>query len=370
MPKLKTYGRCFVAAAALLLPGACGEHKDDEWIPLQTPVQIATRVQEPETKAPVDAFANGDQIGVFGFYHDNSTWSTDPDNKPDYMYNQLMTYNATTLAWEYSPVKYWPNETGPSLSTGTDLLSFWGYHPHNGSLPDGVTLNPVKSNGDSYTSASTGLPDIAFTQSTTAGDSQVDLMVSDLVKDQTQTYEINSGVVVLPFSHALSKVDVNVKKKDPTLKYTVTLKNVSFNGIYHTGIIRWDALLETWDWANWSGPRQKLSVWEDDPDDDSDDIVLTSKENHALPAVLPLPQSLADASARLHVEFSVSYEGILHERSTTSEVLLSQVFEEAGAAWHKNSHYTLNITISPDDPIEFTVSWSDWGDAYNYHITD
>ena len=360
MPKLKTYGRCFVAAAALLLLGACGEHKDDEWIPLQTPVQIATRVQEPETKAPVDAFANGDQIGVFGFYHDNSTWSTDPDNKPDYMYNQLMTYNATTLAWEYSPVKYWPNETGPSLSTGTDLLSFWGYHPHNGSLPDGVTLNPVKSNGDSYTSASTGLPDIAFTQSTTAGDSQVDLMVSDLVKDQT--YEINSGVVELLFSHALSKVDVNVKKKDPTLKYTVTLKNVSFNGIYHTGIIRWNALLETWDWANWSGPRQNLSVY-------SDDIVLTS-DDHTLPAVLPLPQSLADASARLHVEFSVSYEGILHERSTTSEVLLSQVFEEAGAAWHKNSHYTLNITISPDDPIEFTVSWSDWGDAYNFHITD
>lgn len=356
MPKLKTYGRCFVAAAALLL-WACGEHKDDEWIPLQTPVQIVTRVQEPATKAPVgDSFANGDKIGVFGFYHDNSTWSTDPDNKPDYMYNQLMTYNATTLAWEYSPVKYWPNETGPSLSTGTDLLSFWGYHPHNGSLPDGVTLNPVKSNGDSYTSASTGLPDIAFTQSTTAGDSQVDLMVSDLVKDQTYEYEINSGVVVLPFSHALSKVDVNVKKKDPTLKYTVTLKNVSFNGIYHTGIIRWDASLET------CGQRQKLSVC-------SDDIVLTS-DNHALPAVLPLPQSLTDASARLHVEFSVSYEGILHERSTTREVLLSQVFEEAGAAWHKNFHYTLNITISPDDPIEFTVSWSDWGDAYNFHITD
>lgn len=360
MPKLKTYGRCFVAAAALLLPGACGEHKDDEWIPLQTPVQIVPRVQEPETKAPVgDSFANGDKIGVFGFYHDNSTWSTDTSNLPDYMYNQLMTYNATTLAWEYSPVKYWPNETGPgAASEGTDLLSFWGYYPHNGSLPDGVTLKPVKSNGDSYTSASTGLPNIAFTQSTTAGDTQVDLMVSDLVKDQT--YETNSGVVVLPFSHAMSKVDVNVKKKDLTSKYTVTLKNVSFIGIYHTGIIRWDA--ETWDWAIWSGPRQNLSVW-------SDDIVLTS-DDLPLPAVLPLPQSLTDASARLHVEFSVSYEGILHERSTTREVLLSQVFEEAGAAWHKNSHYTLNITISPDDPIEFTVSWSDWGDAYNFHITD
>lgn len=356
MPKLKTYGRCFVAAAVLLLPGACGEHKDDEWIPLQTPVQIATRVQEPATKAPVgDSFANGDKIGVFGFYHDNSTWSTDTSNLPDYMFNQCMTYDGS--AWNYSPVKYWPNETGAgAISTGTDLLSFWGYHPWNGS---GISF-------PEYRPDSVGLPNIAFTQSTVA-DTQVDLMVSDLVKDQT--YATNSGLVTLQFEHAMSKVDVSVNKQDPTSKYTVTLRAVRFNGIYHTGTIRWDTLLETWDWASWSGPRQNLSVWEDDPDDDSDDRVLTS-DSQALPAVMPLPQNLTDASARLHVEFSVSYEGILHERSTTREVLLSKVFEEAGASWSKNTHYTLSITISPDDPIEFTVSWSDWGDVNNFHLTD
>ena len=51
-----------------LLAVSCGKEPSvspggNEWTPLELPVQIATRVQEPETKAPVDAFANGDQIG-------------------------------------------------------------------------------------------------------------------------------------------------------------------------------------------------------------------------------------------------------------------------------------------------------------------
>ena len=342
--------RIAAAAGALLLAG-CSARLD----PAEDGTSIrftagSALLRDDATKA-AESLTTPVHLGVFcykqpGTVGSPGAWST--SCVPDYMFNVDVNFDGVS-SYTYSPARYWP----PSETT----LSFWAYCPRLES-PD--LLEAGTSN--SFTSSSAGIPDIRYTTN-----SHTDFMVSDLVKDQT--YETNSGVVVLPFSHAMSKVDVNVKKEDPTSKYTVTLKNVSFNGIYHTGIIRWDASLETWDWANWSGQRQNLIVWEDDPDDDSDDIVLTL-ENQALPAVLPLPQSLADASARLHVEFSVSYEGILHERSTTREVLLSQVFEEAGAAWHKNSHYTLNITISPDDPIEFTVNWSDWGDAYNFHITD
>ena len=307
----------------------------------------STLLRDDATKAPLSEPAH---LGVFcyrqaGTVGSPGAWST--SRTPDYMFNQDVYFDGSS--YTYSPVRFWPS---PETT-----LSFWAYSPR---LETPELL--VQNSSTAFTSASSGIPDIRYTT-----DGHTDFMVSDLVKDQT--YSTNSGVVELPFGHAMSKVDVNVNKQDPTSKYTVTLKAVSFNGIYHTGTIRWDTSLETWDWALWSGLRQNLSVWEDDPDDDSDDIVLASA-NQALPAVMPLPQSLTDASARLHVEFSVSYEGILHERSTTREVLLSRVFEEAGAAWNRNSHYTLNITISPDDPIEFTVIWSDWGDVYNFHITD
>lgn len=291
-------------------------------------------------------------FGVFAFKQSGGTWAqlATKNWKPDFMFNQEVVHGLGS-AYTYSPTRYWPD---PAEST----LTFWAYSPYD----ENAVLLESGSTESVYTSGSTGLPDMRFT-----ADGHTDFMVSDLVKDQT--YASNAGVVELPFGHALSKVDVNVEKQDPEDRYTVTLKAISFNGIYFTGTIRWNSSTEIWDWVLWSGFRQNLNVWEDNPDDDSDDIVLTSA-SQALPSVMPLPQSLTDAAARLHVEFSVSYEGILHERSTTREVLLSNVFEEAGAAWDKNCHYTLNITISPDDPIEFAVSWSDWGDVYNFHITD
>ena len=301
------------------------------------------------TKAPLES---GTTFGVFAFKQAGTagapgTWNS--SRTPEFMFNVPVSFDGSTCS--YSPIRFWPD---PASST----VSFWAYSPYD----ENALLLESGSTASAYTSSSTGLPDMRYT-----ADGHTDFMVSDLVKNQT--YASNSGVVELPFGHALSKVDVSVQKQDPEGRYTVTLKNVSFNGIYFTGTIRWNTSTEIWAWALWSGLRQNLGVWEDDPEDDSDDIVLTTS-SQSLPAVMPLPQNLTDAAARLHVEFSVSYEGILHERSTTREVLLSKVFEDAGAAWSKNSHYTLNITISPDDPIEFTVSWSDWGDVYNFHITD
>ena len=82
-----------------------------------------------------------------------------------------------------------------------------------------------------------------------------------------------------------------------------------------------------------------------------------------------IPQDLNNEYAKLYVEYTISYSGILHERTTACEVPLSSIFTGDSAKWVKNKHYTLNLTVVPDDPIEFTVSWSDWGDVYDYHIT-
>lgn len=282
-------------------------------------------------------------FGVFAFKQSGGTWSQLASKhwKPNFMFNQEVHCSGSTFT--YSPTRFWPDPAESSLT-------FWAYSPYSSSqvlYATGTT--------NAYTSTSEGLPDILYTV-----DGQTDFLVSSVVEDQTSAS--NSGLVVIPFNHALSMVDVSVVKVDPTSKYTVKLKAVRFDGIYSTAVLRSSG------WADWSGARGNLVLYADNPADNTDDITLTTTAQ-SLPPVIPLPQELTNAAARLHVEFTVSYAGILHERTTAREVLLSNVFENVGSHWEKNKHYTLELRVSPDDPIEFTVSWSDWGDVFNYQIT-
>jgi len=69
-------------------------------------------------------------FGVFA-YHTNSD-AYDQTFTPNFMYNQQVTYNSTATAhWEYSPIKYWPNEFGATAaSEDVDKVSFFAYAPY------------------------------------------------------------------------------------------------------------------------------------------------------------------------------------------------------------------------------------------------
>ena len=69
-------------------------------------------------------------FGVFGFYNDNKTYNSSTDT-PNFMYNQQVAWSTVDKAWTYSPLKYWPNETGTDESDRrTDHLSFFAYAPY------------------------------------------------------------------------------------------------------------------------------------------------------------------------------------------------------------------------------------------------
>lgn len=66
-------------------------------------------------------------FGVMAYYTDDDQYS--PIYVPNFMYNTQVTYNGT--AWTYSPIQYWPNETGDNaVSEGVDRLSFFAYAPY------------------------------------------------------------------------------------------------------------------------------------------------------------------------------------------------------------------------------------------------
>lgn len=63
---------------------------------------------------------------------------------PNFFANQKVTYNSgvTPAAWEYTNIKYWPNNTGA-------MLSFYAYAPYKAAITTDVTSNPrLILNGD------------------------------------------------------------------------------------------------------------------------------------------------------------------------------------------------------------------------------
>ena len=59
----------------------------------------------------------------FGVYANYQKASATSDVKPNFMNNQKVSWN-NSIGWEYSPVKYWPNNSG-------DKITFWAYAPWN-----------------------------------------------------------------------------------------------------------------------------------------------------------------------------------------------------------------------------------------------
>ncbi|MCR5575279.1 MAG: Ig-like domain-containing protein [Bacteroidaceae bacterium] len=100
------------------------------------PIQFGAYVNRATTRAgmvgPLTTSTGTDNLqtkgfGVIAYYTDDDQYS--PIYAPNFMYNTQVTYNSS--AWEYSPVQYWPNETGDNaVSEGVDRLSFFAYAPY------------------------------------------------------------------------------------------------------------------------------------------------------------------------------------------------------------------------------------------------
>lgn len=74
-------------------------------------------------------------FGLFAYYSDNAEYGN--TSTPNFMYNTQVTGKTTegTTSWTYSPLRYWPNETGTdgtngATSDGTDHLTFFAYAPY------------------------------------------------------------------------------------------------------------------------------------------------------------------------------------------------------------------------------------------------
>ena len=209
----------FLAAIAAVALAACAKvetYKADDSAPEAVTFGVytgkaATKAVSATTFGTIDQTAlegSANGFGVFAFHSDNSADANDyvaspsasPNSnfKPNFMYNQKVKYNSGK--WEYSPLKYWPNEYGDAaVSTATDKLTFFAYAPYVATVgTEGITAFSENS--------ATGDPTVSFKVPAKA-EEQIDLLWSNADLKNKTKYAVN-GLVKFTFVHALSNLSI------------------------------------------------------------------------------------------------------------------------------------------------------------------
>ncbi len=171
-----------------------------------------------------DLTAVPEGFGVIAYLTDAQTWSAAKGvisdfttsgayPRPDFMYDQPVTWNSTLSRWGYSPMKYWPNSTNNATPR---YVSFFAYAP----FVEGTVINSAEGTGvTGMTWADDLRPHVIYTVDE-AGTNPVDLLwacKTDATRngqgliyfeDETEKWQ----AVQLDFKHALSCVDVYVQR--------------------------------------------------------------------------------------------------------------------------------------------------------------
>ena len=198
-------------------------------------------------------------FGVFASYTKGEGFDATKHGS-NFMYNQKVentsNWDATNKKfasdWEYTPIKYWPNNVN-------DKVSFFAYAPHSTTKNSNVTVNDA--------TGAAGYPSVTFTVVSNEIKNQSDLLwatpVLDVSKNNEQTPVDIDDKVTFNFHHALSRIAFEVQtmidKDNPDTdgtkdddnsgngieldaKTKVVVKEVTLSGNFYTGgTLIWDA---------------------------------------------------------------------------------------------------------------------------------
>ncbi len=323
----------------------------------------------------------GQSIGVYAYYHDNTTWSS--TSTPNFMCNQQATNIGLEQPFSYAPLKYWPNERD-------DKVSFIAYYPNTSNSSADVAalgLTALLAN------TSAGLPSFRFTVNDNVKQ-QVDFMVADLLPDLPNgTAAVTPGApsdrdqltvtdrVRFLFRHALAKIEfrvvVNEAARQDLAYYTlhgISLTNIhkaaQLTPAYTPPVAPATEGTTTFTWTDYDSPAA------------------TTYACKTTEAYLLLPQTLGD-DAQLIVSYDLAFksEGTTYTydadgnpvpteeyaytgRTTTYQL---NTLKRTGTAtpiseWLPNHHYVYTLVIKPHR-IAFTGQVVDWGEEVPFLVS-
>jgi hypothetical protein len=200
--------------------------------------------------------ANG--FGVFAYYGNGALYNE--TSKPDFMYDQQVCFTDNNV-WEYSPVKYWPNEFGEAASSeAADRLTFFAYAPFAEVTPSTgvVTDNSTTGIIGMSRNITAGDPVVMYSSSLTPG-AGVDLCWGVAAEAFTSSVDGDNNTVAagypflnvikpktgdhlkFEFNHALAQlnmqIDADINSEIPTDdgKTKIYVRSVTFNGFSMRG---------------------------------------------------------------------------------------------------------------------------------------
>ena len=342
-------------AAAAVTFTACQKDEVINEVPQDQPIEFGTYVgRDAQTKASVtglDQMKVDDYTGFGVFAYNTGKYNVSDANTamngltPNFMYHQNVKWdknstpdNTSDDTWKYSPLKYWPKDD--------ILINFYAYAPFTD-----LSTNPAINVTSISTASATGSPTVTFAVSTDVSQ-QKDLLYANAL-NQKQSTESSNGVV-LNFNHALSRIGFKAKTTEENENQNkVTVKRINISGNFTTS-----ATINLSDGSTDSETKDtdtyELTIKDDPTATGNSAVSLTANEGYIM--IIPTNEFVSTSKITITVNYDLQvfdnkiygeYSAIVNKTETGT---ISNIEFEKGKA------YTIVLTISPSNPIKFSVS--------------
>lgn len=292
----------------------------------------------------------GEAFGTFAFWT-GTDWATDGDANV-FMNNDKIIQNPT-----YAPEGEWGPESA-RYWTKTGKITFASYSPYTDGTDNGFSEVPAFSKTNGF----------VFRNFTIDATGTIDLMVADLVVDQTKNnpqYQLSGNKDGVPtlFRHVLSQIAFKfqtVENPNPNVEDTqIVINSVTVQNVYNQG---------TYTQNNndvWSGESGD-ATYEYNPATGSP-ITVEPGDNPQgtdVDSMILLPQELEEGVQQIVIDYTIrtkyeSNDEWAEENVTATIDLVTDEIDE----WEPNQSIVYTITINPVDvnnPILFDPAVADW----------
>lgn len=349
----------FIAVAASVALAACTKNEvtnvsSDKEITFQT----------VETKAAAAFDENNKFISYAFFNAKGENWDDNNGAASAYISKAVISFNPAVNAWKAGQVYYWPKQGS---------LTFFAWSTNTTAEPtiDGGTVSCTKANG------------IEINNFSIASNKNVDLLVAEVAKNQTQnTTQVSTWEKGVPtvFKHVLSKLIFNVQTVDESgvngkdyssEKVTFTVKSIKLLSVK-------DQLSYAQSWQTGNTPSKHewntnasteevlVTVFTGSQVATKDATVLTLGTEDRY---IVIPQSFDNSTSTedlldITYEITTEYTGTPVTETVNHTVKLSEVYPEN---WEAGKQYTLTIKLSLNEVL-WAPSVEPWVDGRTNEI--
>ncbi len=262
----------------------------------------------------------------------------------NFMFNENVDYNTSTSAWEYTNAKYWPDDS--------QKISFFAYAPYTN---DNINNN-TKHAGKLYTNSTMEKAPYVWYDVDSDVSKQIDLLYATPVKNATKSNIplTDNNKVKLTFNHALSRIGFKAKTTNANSNNNkINIKSITLTGNFTTSgkfSLEDGELLDSTITAS-TAYTLNFSV----PDIKGNTATnIEATEKYLM--IIPTNEFRTNSDISISVNYDLSVYDEKCNNNYSAAVNKTETGTIDGFKFYKGKAYTIVLTISPDDPIEFDVA--------------